>query len=145
MASISRDPSGRPRIQFVAPDGKRKTIRLGKVSKSAAKTIKYRVDQLLAAKLTEHAFDADTARWVAGLHENLALKLARADLIPLREYQATTTLQRFLDNYIDGRVDVALSTKLFWSRTKRNLIQFFGEQRDVSTISPGMPTNSNSG
>ena len=32
MASIARDKNGCRRILFVAPDGKRPTIRLGKVS-----------------------------------------------------------------------------------------------------------------
>ena len=47
MASIARDKNGRRRILFVAPDGKRPTIRLGKVSQRTAEAIKYRVEQLL--------------------------------------------------------------------------------------------------
>jgi hypothetical protein len=36
MASIVNDPNGRRRIQFVSPDGKRKTIRLGKIDRKTA-------------------------------------------------------------------------------------------------------------
>lgn len=36
MASISRDPGGYRRVLFVAADGTRKTIRLGKVSQRLA-------------------------------------------------------------------------------------------------------------
>ena len=49
MASIARDKNGTRRILFVAPDGKRPTIRLGKVSQRTAEGIKYRVEQLLEA------------------------------------------------------------------------------------------------
>ena len=102
MASISRDPNGRRRILFTALDGKRKTIRLGKVSQRAAEAVKYRVEQLLAAKLTGHALEADTARWMAELSDDLAAKLARAKLIPSRERQVTT-LRPFLEDYIAER------------------------------------------
>ena len=39
MASISDDPNGRRRILFVAPDGSRKTIRLGKIDRKSAEAI----------------------------------------------------------------------------------------------------------
>jgi hypothetical protein len=44
MACISLEKNGHRRIQFVAPDGKRPTIRLGKVSKRAAEAVKFRVE-----------------------------------------------------------------------------------------------------
>ena len=52
MASISKDPGGRKRILFVAPDKKRKTIRLGKVPGRAAEAIKVKVEALLASKVS---------------------------------------------------------------------------------------------
>jgi len=47
MASIAKDKNGCRRILFVAPDGRRPTIRLGKVSQRAAEGVKDRVEQLL--------------------------------------------------------------------------------------------------
>jgi len=79
MASISRDPNGHRRILFVAPDGKRPTIRLGKVSQRAAEAVKFRVEQLLGAKLTGHVVETDTASWIAALEPTMADKLARGD------------------------------------------------------------------
>ena len=49
MASISNDPGGKRRILFFDPNGERKQIRLGKVSKWTAERIKTRV-----VKLVEH-------------------------------------------------------------------------------------------
>ena len=50
MASISRQPNGRRTIQFVAPGGKRPSIRLGKVTQRIAETVKLRVELLVARK-----------------------------------------------------------------------------------------------
>lgn len=77
MASICSDPVGLRRILFVDSSGDRKAFRLGKVSQRAAEAVKFRVEQLLAAKLTGHALETDTARWLGELDSGLADKLAR--------------------------------------------------------------------
>ncbi|QEL14115.1 hypothetical protein [Limnoglobus roseus] len=51
MASIIDDPNGRRRIQFVAPNGTRKTIRLGKIDRKSAEAINRHVEALLSAKV----------------------------------------------------------------------------------------------
>src|SRR5688572_5035160 len=112
MASITRDKNGHRRIQFVASDGKRPSIRLGKVSQRAAEAVKYRVEQLLAAKLTGHAPECDTARWLVELDPAMAEKLARVGLIPRRAPQAAAPLAQFLVTYVDARADLKPSTKL---------------------------------
>lgn len=67
MASIAKDKNGTRRILFVAPDGRRPTIRLGKVSQRAAESIKYRVEQLLESLNLNRPMEADLAQWVADL------------------------------------------------------------------------------
>ena len=62
MASIAQDGGGRRRIQFVAKDGKRRAIRLGKVSQRQAEAVKVKVEQLNVASITGHAVDEETAR-----------------------------------------------------------------------------------
>jgi len=78
----------------MAPDGKRKSIRLGKVAIRTAEAVKIKVEHLVAASLSGHALDDETARWVADLEEVLAGKLVAVGLIPKSE---STTLQAFLD------------------------------------------------
>ena len=77
--------NGNRRILFVAPDGKRPTIRLGKVSQRTAEGIKYRVEQLLEAMLFNRSMEADLAEWVTDLEPWLAKKLAGVGLIPKPE------------------------------------------------------------
>ena len=88
MASIARDKNGTRRILFVAPDGRRPTIRLGKVSQRTAEGIKYRVEQLLEALQFNRSMEADLVQWVTDLEPRMAKRLARVGLIPNPEAQA---------------------------------------------------------
>ncbi|MSR60041.1 MAG: integrase [Planctomycetaceae bacterium] len=139
MASISRDPNGFRRILFMAPDGKRRTIRLGKVPQHAAQAIKARVEQLVGAKMTGHAVEADTARWVAKLEPAMADKLAAVGLIPKREAIATVTLEAFLSEYIRSRESKPL-TVVNLRRAADLLTEHFGEGLPLTEITPGLAT-----
>jgi integrase len=68
MASIANDPNGYRRVQFVSPDGKRKSIRLGKVSLKVAESIRHRVESLLSGCITGVS-DRDTSIWLAEITE----------------------------------------------------------------------------
>ena len=131
MASISKEPNGRRRIQFKGVDGKRKSIRLGKISQRMAETIKLKVEHLVAAAETGGPLDAETARWTAEIGDDLADKLANVGLIPKRE---RATLEEFLQEYIDSRVDVKPASKVVWQHVKRNLVDFLGADRNVRSI-----------
>ena len=57
MASIANDPNGQKRIIFVAPDGSRKAIRLGKVDLRGAEAVSRHVESLLSQKMLQiHPF-----------------------------------------------------------------------------------------
>jgi hypothetical protein len=137
MASIAKDRNGHRRILFVAPDGRRPTIRLGKVSQRAAEAVKYRVEQLLAAKLTGHAVDADTACWLAEREPRLLDKLTRAGLIAPRERTTMLTLGEHLSRYVARRADVKPNTLANWRHTQRLLLQYFGAGRPLDSITVG--------
>lgn len=134
MASISREPNGRRTLQFVGVDGKRRSIRLGKVSQKQADAFKFRVERLVAAAITGHAIDDDTSRWLASVEDSIAEKLAKVGLAPKR---ATALLAGFVDQYIAGRCDVKPSTLTSYGHTRRNLVEFFGERKPLREITPG--------
>jgi integrase len=118
-------------VQFIGADGKRRSIRLGKVAQRTAEVVKLRVELIVAAKIAGHAIDDETARWLAQLEKPMANKLARAGLIPER---GITALGKFLDDYVAQRKDVKEATKEIWSQPIRNLRAFFGENRDMASI-----------
>lgn len=134
MASISRDKNGTRRIQFVAKDGKRRAIRLGKITQRHAEAIKIKVEQLNAASITGHAIDEETARWLADLEGVLADKLAAVELIAPRN---AAKLGSFLEGYLETRSDVKPLTKLKYETTRRYLLEFFGADRPLRSITAG--------
>lgn len=135
MASISKQPNGRRTVQFVAPDGKRRSIRLGKVPQRTAETVKTRVELILAATLAGHAIDQETALWVGDCDDTLAQRLAAVGLIPKRALREVCRLGEFLESYVDSRADLKNSTKLVRNLVASDLKEYLGERRDVKTVS----------
>ena len=121
-------------LQFTAADGKRRSVRLGKVSQRNAEAVRVRVEALVAASLTGHSIDDDTARWVAGLDDVMTRRLANAGLVPKRE---TATLAAFVDKYIGSRRDVKPQTATIWRHTRRCLVSHFGANKPLRDITPG--------
>jgi integrase len=137
MASISNDPGGKRRILFFDANGERKQIRLGKVSKWTAERIKTRV-----VKLVEHlqfggTMEPDLVQWVKDQKPMSAKKLARVGLIPDPEPKAVTLLGAFLDAYIAGRSDVKPLTMRHLKDSRRFLVAFFGENRELASTTQG--------
>jgi integrase len=137
MASISNGPGGRRMIQFVAGDGRRRTVRLGKVTQRVAEEVKVKVEALNAAAISGVSWDAETARWVAGLAPVLADRLARAGLIPRRQAAAGSRLGKFLEDYIAGRTDAEESTATALRTGAKRLVAYFGADRELGSITPG--------
>ena len=134
MASIANDPNGRRRILFVAPDGSRKTIRLGKTGRKSAEAIARHVEALLAAKIGGQPVPRDTAVWLAGIGEKLKEKLAAVRLV---EPAKRASLGEFLRAYVLSRPDVKPATLEVWQQPCRNLTEFFGDDKPLLSITPG--------
>src|SRR5437870_4403326 len=110
MASIANDPNGRKRICYVAANGKHKAVSLGRISQKQAENARTRIEHLLNAQ-AGLALDPETARWVVGISDKLAAKLARHGLIAPRVPvapvvpEAVLTLGKHLDGYRQRRTD----------------------------------------
>lgn len=134
MASISNDPNGRRRILFVDANGKRKSVRLGKVSQRYAEAVKVKVEDLVSARITGHAPADETTRWLANLDAALYDKLARVGLAKPRE---SAMLGAFTRAYIDGRSDIKPRTKINLDRARTYLLSCFPEDRPLRAFTPG--------
>ena len=93
MASIANDPNGCRRLQFSDVDGKRRTVRLGKMTKKDAEAVRVKVESILGAQVSGQAIAQETARWVAQLGDKLHEKLAKVGLV---EARAVTALGAFI-------------------------------------------------
>ena len=142
MASLMEKPGGRWSLQFrLRPRTERQTIALGAMTAAQARGFQERVEALVDAMRADSPFDPSTAKWVAGLSDDLHAKLARVGLITPRDNgeaaAATPLLGRFVDNYIDKRKDVKTRTKIIYGQVRGNLVAFFGATRPMNKITPG--------
>jgi integrase len=132
VASITND-NGRRIIQFHGADGKRRSLRLGKVSERQAQAVQVKVEDLAAAAVTGHPPQRSTSQWVAELSDAMHGKLAAVKLVPPRQ---SARLGAFIDSFI-GNQAVKSSTRLTYARARGHLIGFFGEDRDLRSITAG--------
>ena len=134
MASLIHDNGRTWRIQFVDRDGNRRSVRLGKTTKADAEAVTRHVEALAAAHASRQAVPRQTALWVADLGDTLHGRLAAVGLV---EARVSATLGAFIDNYTSQRTDVKPSTLLTYRRVRNHLVGYFGEGRDLRSITPG--------
>ncbi len=133
MASVIEDPGGRKRIQFVAADGSRKTVRLGKASKRDASDVGRHVEALLVARINGQPRPRETAVWLGEIGDALHDRLARSGLIEGR-VKNTPRLAGFIDDYVSNRADLKPSTVALMKQARTWLIRFLGEDRRVDQV-----------
>jgi hypothetical protein len=113
MASLVNDPNGRRRILFVAPDEKRKTIRLGKTDRRTAEGVARHVEVLLASKIGGQPVARETATWLTTVAPKFKGKLAKAGLI---EAEKKLTVKQYLHDWLANRKEAkhAVASLLAW-------------------------------
>lgn len=133
MATIGNDTNGRRRILFVSGDGSRKTIRLGKMTGRQAESFKGKVEALIAQGITG-AVDDEVSRWIAGLDERMHARLAAVGLVKPRQVAGTAALGQFINTFLANQTAAKPNTLENMQQVRRWLVDFFGETRDLRTI-----------
>ncbi len=132
MASISKDSAGNRTIQFVAADGKRRSIRLGKMNAKMAESLKLKVETLAASAASKIPLDSETAAWLGNIGDDLAEKLAGVGLMPQRQ---SRNLGEFLDAYLERRkADSKPATVANIYRVAFDLKSYFGADAGLRSI-----------
>lgn len=137
MASVIKETrNGRTlyRVQWRDGDKRRKSIRLAGCTLKDAQYIAGRVQALVGCQVSRRGWDTDIAAWVRDIGDDLADKLAEHGLI---EKRCSATLSAFVDGYIAGRTEAAPNTVRNWKNTRAKLVEFFGPDRDLRTITAG--------
>ncbi len=147
MASLNKQANGRRVIQFRGLDGKRRSIRLGKIDEGPASDIKAHVEHLARCQAYSTPRSEATDKWLAGLLADpewhwLYDRVASAGLVQDRPESTKRKnrrghLEPFLDSFITKRMDVKPSTKLLYHQTKQNLIDYFGTEKPIPEITAG--------
>jgi len=129
-------------VLFYLPGMKRPTIRLGRVNQRIAETAKRMIESLVAAMITGHSLDSETAAWVASISDTIHNRLAQAGLVPPRQgasptTQAASRLEEHIERYIQSRTRLKPNTVRNYKTTKRILLEHFGKDRTLRSIHKG--------
>ena len=131
MASISTDKRGSRRIYFTDPQGSRKGLRLGKVPKKLAESIKLRVEEILQDQLFNRPHASELANWISGLSGVMAEKMVAVGL--LSEAPATMTVEALIETFLAGS-DVKSSTRAAYRQATQSLIQSLGGKTSTAQL-----------
>jgi integrase len=136
MASISRDKLGRRRIIFVGADRVRRTIYLGKFPHKAAETIQRHVEALLSSLNSRSPLETETADWLGKIGDDLHKKLVKVRLVQPRLEAAASarTLEALRTAFSGAKLKAKPDTRVHWGHTWRNLLGFFGADKDIASI-----------
>ena len=139
MASLSRDKNGTARIQFVAGDGERRAIRLGKVPVKIAETVLRRVEQLAAHRVAGTVHEPDLSAWLAAVPSVLYGRLVRVGLVAPRAEDAAapavteTTLAELVEKFIVRTIAKPATVKIY-QQTAASLRAYFGAATPLSAV-----------
>ena len=136
MASLNREPTGSWRIQFDSPDGRRRTIRLGKLARRTAEQVKVHIERLLESKRTGVPVDPATIQWLGTIDESLQRRLVRCGLI---ESPTSTliTLGQFIEEHLQLRAaELKGSTMEILKQAARHLLRTIPPETRLTDIGP---------
>ena len=133
MASLSNDPGGRRRIQFVDVSGARRTIRLGKTPKKTAESFLANVEALIAARALNTSPAPEVIAWMRDLPDTAYERLVAVGLAVPRDRPAFVTLATLIETFV-GRAVVKPSTRKAYKQTTDSLLAVLGEQTPAASI-----------
>lgn len=138
MASKHIRPNGDVWIFTKCSNGKRKAVRMGPLPADEADEAKRRLSLLEAAFKADKAPDPVTAAWVASLNETLHRRVLSTGLAgeggnkpPKCKQTLTVLIAKW-----QPTLDVTEATYRNYKMVTRSLRDFFGDDREVATITP---------
>jgi integrase len=138
MASLRMETTGKGigwRLQFYNLEKKKRSIWLGAIPKHDAESWRVHVEHLAASQTSGTVVQLHTSRWIAELTKPMRAKLATAGLIDIpKSDDLPWTITQLCDTYIASRKSIADRTKTKLEQVKSGLIEHFGADRELLTI-----------
>ena len=131
--NIGTDEHPKWTMQIVCPDGKRRTIRIGRATEREARRMGDRITDLRAVRRLGQPVGPELARWLSRLPDTMHDRLVRVGLAEPRAEAVRVTLGALMTDFFAG-VDVKPSTMIRMQQAERALLEYFGEERDAATI-----------
>ncbi|OYP34144.1 tyrosine-type recombinase/integrase [Rhodopirellula sp. MGV] len=141
MASITKKANGRKVIQLVCPDGKRRSIRLGKIDMAGAKDYKHMIEAIASRRWGGLPPTLPQVEWLNELTDDVHERLASCGVVSSRiriklDENRVPPLGEFIDGYLAKRTDLKRSTLEQYSYTRRLLVEHFKADTDIGDITP---------
>jgi integrase len=134
MAGLVWDDGDKARITFYVDD-RRRTIRLGKVSKAVARKWRERIGEIVAGLASGAGIAPDAAAWIDTLSDEGRDKLVNTGLLEASVVEAAPvrTIRELCDTF-KARASVKRGTAAAYGQTIDSLIYTLGADTDVGTI-----------
>jgi integrase len=111
-------------------------IRLGRVGRRTAETIRDHINALEVAKRTDTTAPGRTLTWLEAIADDLHLRLSNARLVSPRTRERLL-LGTYFDGYIARRTDLKGSTRAALRQPRNAAIGYFGADRDMASVTLG--------
>lgn len=131
MATLSTDRGGSRMIQFVDKNGKRRSLRLGKLDLEGAEKIRGHISSLVAASIAGTSPSKDAAAWLKDCGEEMASRLARVGLAPVK---IVGTLSGFVAHFLKKYEGEKPNTRKSITRGMNLLLDRFGPDIRLADI-----------
>jgi integrase len=119
-------------IDVVCPDGKRRKVRVGRMSKVQVGAVKNKVRQIASDRLAGTPHQPELAKWIGGITGPLRKGLERCKLIEKSDHRSAT-LGQLLDEYFNA-LEVKANTLKCYLPTRKSLEKHFGSKAPLATI-----------
>ena len=134
MANVVNRPNGHKWVQF-RDQGKRFTIRLGKVEDDTALDFKRHIKRILSVNAAGEPIPISTARWLSDLPAKHRERLAKAGLI--KESFRPATLGEFFDHCERLFLSLKPNTQRNLKSAIKRMSDFFGRGIALDGLTPG--------
>ena len=128
-------------LKHLRPDnGKRTTMRLGTITKSQAKEIGVKVEQVLNTIKYGLLLPAELHHWLSQLEEKTYDKFVKGGLVLPRTATLVPGLERFITDYCHDQVAAGTwkpRTQEIRKQCVRDLVRYFGADKKLMAITPG--------
>ena len=131
MASISIGKDRRVLLYIVNPEGVRRKIALGRVTRKQAGSTRLRVEELLEARMLGTPLTPHLAEWLRDLPERLRLQLVRAGIVD--PPPASLTLEALITKFLERRT-VKPGTMATYRQCTESLLTVLGRDTPISKI-----------
>lgn len=132
MATLYKENRSSYRIQFSDGNGNRRSIRLGRVSKKAAETIRSRVEEIISCRLAGIPLSSETAAWLGNLPNEMLAKLSQVGF----EVQSRHTAEELWTAFLAQKKDIEETTLDGYDYVKERFFVFFERKTDLKDFSP---------